>query len=163
MHAVRVAGNNSTASNHYSHYCYFCIVGNIFTVFFLSDKLSCSRVHTLLFVAFDLEENQPFCPANCSCQGFLCGSNYFVQNLTRYLNSTGVGFQGAFVLDTILNHNTTPNSQKFPNSLQPLFPTLYKKVSDNQFKGDFLAVIGRVVDDLKLINAVTDAFQSDGK
>lgn len=127
------------------------------------DKLSCSRSHTLLFVAFDLEENQLSCGlANCSCQGISpCGSDYFVQNLTRYLSSTGVGFQGAFVLDTILNHNTTPNSQNFPSSLQLLFSSLYQKVSDNQFKGDFLATIGRTEDDIKLLNAVADAFQSD--
>ena len=101
--------------------------------------------------------------ANCSCTSFICGSGYFVQNLTRYLNSTGIEFQGAIVLDTMLNHNTTPNSQDLPSSVQQVFPALYQKVRDDQFKGDFLAVIGRLNDDTRLINAVTNAFRSDGK
>ena len=119
-------------------------------------------------MAFDLEEAQPTCPAqgNCSCGvgfNFICGSHYFVQNLTRYLNSSGAGFQGAFILDTILNHDTAPNSQVFPQGLQSVFPQLYQTVSDNQFRGDFLAVIGRQVNDDELMNEVTNAFKSDGK
>ena len=129
------------------------------------DKMKCSQDYTLLFVAFDLEEYQPSCSgrANCSCQGIMCGSGYFVQNLTRYLNSTGIEFQGAIVLETILNHNTTPNSQDLPSAMQQVFPTLYQKISTNQFKGDFLTVIGRLHDDKKLIYTITDAFQHDGK
>ena len=115
-------------------------------------------------MAFDLEEGQPSCSlANCSCPGFICGSDYFVQNLTRYLNSTGIKFQGAFVLETILNHDTAPNSQDLPSAIQQVFPTLYQRIREDQFKGDFLAVIGRPHDDIILINAVTSAFRSDGK
>ena len=117
------------------------------------DKVNCSRNYTLLFVAFDLEESG------------LRGSGYFVQNFTRYLNSSGAGFQGAFILETILNHNTTPNSQELPPGLKQIFPQLYKYVSvDNEFKGDFLAVIGRLVtSDNELMNGITNAFKNDGK
>ena len=113
-------------------------------------------------MAFDLEEYQPSCSlrVNCSCQGITCGSNNFVQNLTRYLNSTGIKFQGAFVLETILNHNTTPNSQELPSTLQQALPTLYQKIKADQFKGDFLTVVGRLHDDKKLIDAIINAFHN---
>ena len=126
--------------------------------------MKCSQDYTLLFVAFDLQERQPCSPrVNCSCKGIICGSDYFVQNLSRYLNSTGVRFQGALVLDGILNHDTTPNSQVLPSSAQQVFPKLYQKISTNQFRGDFLTVIGRSHDDKKLLDEMTDAFQHDGK
>ncbi|XP_078366708.1 uncharacterized protein LOC144650822 [Oculina patagonica] len=129
------------------------------------DKQSCSRDYTLLFVAFDLEELQLAnnCSANCSCTpgDGLCGSGFFVQNLTEYLNSTGAGFQGAVILDTVLNYNTTPNSQKLPPGFDQGFPQQYQEVSQNQFKGDFLAVIGRAQDDGHLISGVTNGFKED--
>jgi len=129
------------------------------------DKLNCSQDYTLLFVAFDLEETQPACPlqGNCSCSGGLCGSGHFVQNFSTYLNSSGEGFQGALILETILNHNTTPNSQDIPQSLQTVLPTVYNKVAKNNFKGDFLAVIGRLANDEGLTKGITNAFKQDGK
>ncbi|KAL9979313.1 hypothetical protein ACROYT_G016961 [Oculina patagonica] len=127
------------------------------------DKMSCTRDYTLLFVAFDLEEVQPVsnCSGNCSCPRGLCGSGFFVQNLTQYLNSSGAGFQGAFVLETILNHNSTPHSQIFPQSLQQYFPQVFGAISKNQFRGDFLALIGRSHDDGKLLSAISNAFKKD--
>ena len=76
---------------------------------YIADKVNCTSDYSIWFAAFDLEENQPSCSAqvNCPCAGILCGSSYFVQNFSRYLNSTGANFQGAFILETILNHNTT--------------------------------------------------------
>ena len=131
----------------------------------ISDKLNCSQDYTLLFVAFDLEEYQPSCPMqrNCSCSGILCGSGHFVQNFSTYLSSSGVGFQGALILETILNHNTTPNSQDIPQSLQTYLPAVYNKVAQNNFSGDFLAVIGRLANDEGLIKGITNAFTQDGK
>ena len=132
--------------------------------FFCLDKLNCTRDYTLLFVALDLEELQPGCPAqvNCSCAAGLCGSGYFVQNFSSYLSSSGANFQGAFILDTILNHNTTSNSQEVPANFQSLFPQLYQQISNNSFRGDFLAVIGRLQNDNELMDRITDAFKSDG-
>ena len=102
-------------------------------------------------MAFDLEESGLF------------GSDLFVQNLTQSLNSTGAGFQGAFVLETILNYNNTPNSQMFPPVFQNFFPQAYQQISTNKFRGDFLAVIGRSYDDAKLISGISNAFKKDGK
>ena len=129
------------------------------------DKLSCSQDYFLLFVAFDLEEDQPSCPLqrNCSCSGVLCGSGHFVRKFSTYLNSSGVGFQGALILETTLNHNTTPNSQGIPQSLQTYLPAVYNKVVQNNFSGDFLAVIGRLANDEGLIKGITNAFKQDGK
>ncbi|KAJ7381122.1 hypothetical protein OS493_004720 [Desmophyllum pertusum] len=133
------------------------------------DKLKCSRDHTLLFVAFDLEEGQPksnvscSLSGNCSCARGLCGSDFFVKNLTQSLKSTGAGFQGALVLETILNYNNTPNSQMFPSVFQTYFPQAYQQLSTNKFRGDFLAVIGRSYDDARLISGISNAFKKDGK
>ena len=142
---------------------------NIITVKLLSlDKQKCSRDYTLLFVAFDLEERQPTVntscskSGNCPCSGGSCGSYYFVQNFSQYLNNSGVGFQGAIVLETILNYNTTPNSQVFPSGLKPYFTETYNKISQNGFTGDFLALIGRSTYDRRLIDGITNAFKEDG-
>ncbi|KAL9979306.1 hypothetical protein ACROYT_G016952 [Oculina patagonica] len=128
-------------------------------------KRSCSRDHTLLFVAFDLHERQPSCPGsvNCSCTpgSGLCGSNFFVQNLTQYLNRTEASFQGAIILETVLNYNSTPNSQILPAGFDQGWPQQYQEISQNQFRGDFLAVIGRAQDDGQLISAITNAFKED--
>lgn len=136
----------------------------------LLDKLKCSRDYTLLFVAFDLEEWQPSpsnttcsISRNCSCSGGLCGSDYFVQNLTQYLNNTGAGFQGAIVLETILNYNSTPHSQNFPRGFDLIFGQVHQQISKSNFKGDFLAVIGREADDKRLIDGITSAYKNVGK
>jgi hypothetical protein len=62
----------------------------------------CSFKNTILFVAFDFEEDTaeseypiPF------------GSQYFVRNLTQHLNRMGGTIKGALVLEMLANHNTT--------------------------------------------------------
>lgn len=127
------------------------------------DKINCERNYTLLFVAFDLEERQPACPAqvNCSCPGRPCGSNHFVQNFSRYLISTRANFQGAFILETILNYNTTPMSQDLPPNIAQFFSQVLQEVKSNLFRGDFLAVMGRLVDDNELMNDMTNAFNGN--
>lgn len=126
--------------------------------------MNCTSDYSIWFAAFDLEENQPSCSpqVNCPCTEGLCGSGYFVQNFSRYLNSTGANFQGAFILETILNYNTTPHSQDLPSSIQSAFPQLYETISNNSFRGDFLAVIGRS-NDVELMSSLTSAFEGNGK
>ena len=119
-------------------------------------------------MAFDLEETQPTSnvscsgSGNCSCPGGLCGSGYFVQNLTEYLNNTGSSFQGAIILDTVLNYNDTSNSQMVPIGFNVVFPQEYQQVSQNQFRGDFLTVIGRAHDDAQLVSGITNFLEKDG-
>ncbi|KAK3727500.1 hypothetical protein QZH41_018366, partial [Actinostola sp. cb2023] len=119
----------------------------------------CKQNHTLLFVAFDLEENQACANlSSCSCSGTLCGSGFFVKNLTRQLNGTGGTLQGAFILETIMNYNTIPNSQNLPDLVKKYLPTEYGKIQSNQFRGDFLAVIGRKDDDKALATWLVSNF-----
>ena len=131
--------------------------------------MDCSRDHTLLFVAFDLEERQPTSnvscsrSGNCSCPGGRCGSSFFVKNLTQHLKSTGASFQGAFILESVLNYNNTNHSQIFPGELKQYLTQAYTEISQNMFRGDFLALIGRAVDDRKLLSAVSKAFKKNGK
>ena len=119
-------------------------------------------------MAFDLEERQPTSnvscsgSGNCSCPGGACGSGYFVQNLTEYLNNTGSRLQGAIILDQVLNYNDTPNSQMVPEGFNLGFPQQYQQVSQNQFRGDFLTVIGRAPDDVQLVSGIANAFEKDG-
>jgi len=68
----------------------------------------------------------------------------------RQLKGTEVTLQGAFVLETIMNYNTTPNSQYLPGVVKMYLSTEYGKIESNQFRGDFLAVIGRKDDDKAL-------------
>ena len=42
------------------------------------------------------------------------------------------------------------------------FPQEYKQVSQNQFRGDFLTVIGRAQDDAQLVTGITNVFEVDG-
>ena len=120
-------------------------------------------------MAFDLEEFQPTSngscsrTGNCSCLGGKCGSKFFVQNLTQHLKSTGAGFQGALILETILNYNDTPHSQTFPQAFQQVFKQVYTEISQNEFRGDFLALIGRSSNDGKLLSEISSAFKEDSK
>ena len=131
--------------------------------------MSCSRDYTLVFVAFDLEERQPTSnvsssgSGNCSWPGGLCGSSFFVKNLTQHLKSTGASFQGAFILESVLNYNNTDHSQVFPIQLKSEFYRAYRDISQNMFRGDFLALIGRSEEDGKLLSAVSKIFKKNGK
>ena len=64
----------------------------------------------------------------------VCGSSHFVKNFTAFLNDTGNQLQVAVVMDTTMNYNTTPNSQKFPAGVQRGLPALYKFVKENNFR-----------------------------
>lgn len=77
---------------------------------------------TILFVAFDQEES-----------GML-GSEYFVnklgidvKNVHTYIN-----------LDMIGYYDESKNSQIFPSELKTVFPQAYKKVKENDFRGNFI-------------------------
>ena len=56
-------------------------------------------------------------------------------------------------MDTVMNYNNTPNSQILPPSTEKLLPEGYGKIKADGFRGDFLAVAGRRVDDAALMNA----------
>ena len=106
-----------------------------------------------MFVAYDLEERQTWCSnVTCGCYrgSSLCGSRHFVRNFTAYLNSSGGRLQGAVVLETLMNYNTTENSQTFPPRFELAFSTIFNQEKKRSFRGDFLAVIGRQDDGVLL-------------
>ena len=120
----------------------------------------CSRSFSILFVAFDFEEWEE-CRLtslypNCACKRIDCGSRAFVANLTRVysgkLQSNGE-LQGAIIMDTVLNYNDTPNSQILPLIANMLIPDIFNQIKEEKFRGNFLAVAGRQVDDRALMNA----------
>ena len=97
-----------------------------------------------MFVAFDLEEYG------------VDGGATFVQDfllpevLMRY-NSTR--FQGAVVLDSILNFNSSAGSQVVqPSHRRYLMPGYAEAVEAGGFKGDFITVTSRGPDDSPLRN-----------
>ena len=55
-------------------------------------------------------------------------------------------------MDTVMNYNTTPNSQRLPPNMKQFFPETYNELKADQFRGDFLTVVGRQVDDRALMN-----------
>ncbi|KAL3832731.1 hypothetical protein ACJMK2_024347 [Sinanodonta woodiana] len=122
------------------------------------------RQNTVLFISFDFEED------------YLKGSEVFVsQWLPRFLltnnntdplrsaNQTNV--HGFYVLDTIMEYNTSARSQKFPPSLtekalMTYFSQLYNDLVADNFQGDYINSIYRKGVDESLQNALTRAWQS---
>lgn len=125
------------------------------------DFSSCTRSFSVIFVAFDFEEwesdcsNQSVVP-ECACGSIDCGSRAFVANFTQFyngsLNSNGK-LQGAIIMDTMFNYNTTPHSQLLPSGVERLAPEIYHQIKEDEFRGDFLSMVGRQVDDAALLNS----------
>lgn len=79
---------------------------------------------TLMLVAFDMEEIG------------LAGSQAFVKKLPSNAN-----VEGAIILETIGYFNEKADSQKIPQGFSLLYRQQVKKVTKNQFRGDFITVI----------------------
>lgn len=59
--------------------------------------------------------------------------------------------EGAFIADTIMNLNRTKNSQMLPDAWTTVDKVTAQKVEQNDFRGDFLAVVQRRQPDQKLV------------
>ena len=55
-------------------------------------------------------------------------------------------------MDTMMNYNTTPNSQVLPYGIEHVLPEIYHQIKADEFRGDFLSVVGRFVDDAALLD-----------
>lgn len=92
----------------------------------------------------------------CACGSIDCGSRAFVANFTQFyngsLNSNGK-LQGAIIMDTIFNYDTTPHSQLLPLGVERFLPEIYHQIKEDKFRGDFLSMVGRQVDDAALLNS----------
>ena len=71
--------------------------------------------------------------------------------LQRVFKSNG-RLQGAIIMDTVMNYNNTPNSQSLPHLTQQYFPEVYGQIEADGFRGNFLSVVGREVDDAVLMD-----------
>ena len=95
----------------------------------------CELMYSVLFVAFDKEE--------VGSQG----SHEFVRSYLVpefFKGSEWPEFQGAFILDTIMNFNETVDSQSFPDSWrEKIFGNAYEKVSEDGFRGNFISLVSR--------------------
>ena len=54
-------------------------------------------------------------------------------------------------------------SQDLPPKITQFFSQVLQEVKSNLFRGDFLAVMGRLVDDNELMNEMANAFNGNGK
>mgnify|MGYP002803401688 FL=1 len=122
----------------------------------------CAVNNTILFVAFDFEEDTAECTVS-PLWGICCGSNRFVNNITKYLNSTGGTISGAIVLETMLNHNSSSGSQQFPHGFEKLLPDVFNEIKNDAMRGNFLAVSGRKESDKKLLSLIEKHFLEDSK
>ena len=103
----------------------------------------CKPKNTIIFATFDLEE--------MGAQG----SNEFVNrflipNILRKFGQSTIG--GAFIADTMMNLNTTLNSQEIPDTWVQVDPVTSQKIKSEGNRGDFLALIQRRQPDANLVN-----------
>ncbi|ODN05151.1 Aminopeptidase YwaD [Orchesella cincta] len=99
---------------------------------------NCRPKYSIIFVAFDLEE--------VGSQGSLVFIKDYLMEILKsnFPNELGVSrFQGAFIMDTIMNFNDTDGSQIFPTEWSLALPEVYDQIADNQHRGDFLSMIYR--------------------
>lgn len=93
--------------------------------------------HSLRFIGFDAEELG------------LIGSQRYVQNAIRPYED----IQGVLNFEMIGYYSEEPNSQQLPTGFELLFPEAAQQVADNEFRGDFLTVVGNTAS-----NPLTTAF-----
>ncbi|KAF8784609.1 Aminopeptidase YwaD like protein [Argiope bruennichi] len=112
----------------------------------------CRLNHTLMFVAFDHEENGAM------------GSNFFVDHylIPDELKRARARFQGAFILDGIMNYNDIPNTQELPVDYTESLPGFQYFVNNTGNRGNFLAMISRNEMDNHLSRKLMDAWQDLG-
>lgn len=88
-------------------------------------EASCRPRHSVIFVAFDLEE------VGC------LGSIFFVRDflIPQVLQPNGgATVQGAFILDTIMNYNDTQFSQTLSPEWQTALPSFWEDLQVNSFR-----------------------------
>ena len=56
-------------------------------------------------------------------------------------------------MDTVMNYNSTRNTQILPFSIDQAFPEIYSQIKDDKFRGNFLSMAGRKVDDAALMDS----------
>ena len=73
----------------------------------------------------------------------------YSSDIFLFIEFIGIGekwpeFQGAIVLDTIMNFNQTENSEFLPNEWRQKIPeSTFEEIEENDFRGDFISLISR--------------------
>jgi len=95
----------------------------------------CRLQYSVLFVAFDKEE--------VGSQG----SHEFVRSylVPRFFKgSEWPEFQGAFIMDTILNYNETENSQILPDLWRDkISESVFDEIKSDQLRGNYISLVSR--------------------
>ncbi|XP_066284105.1 uncharacterized protein [Branchiostoma lanceolatum] len=115
---------------------------------------SCMQENSVIFAAFDFEVQEHATLDQAACHNAGCGSaKYMKELLIPYIKSLGISsndFQGAFVLDSVMNFNSTEDSQRIPDEERfkeaPGFQEAYTRIKADGNKGDFIALVGRNFD-----------------
>ncbi|XP_045168396.2 uncharacterized protein YfbL-like isoform X1 [Mercenaria mercenaria] len=126
------------------------------------NKQGVKRNNTVIFASFDLEEYE-----------YIGSEVFIVQWLNPWLaKNYGQAARslvpyGIIVLDTMMEYNTSSNSQKFPagaeSTFQHLFPTSFQSISSDHFKGDFLAMIYRANADKPLATSLSRSWSLENR
>ncbi|XP_032776935.2 uncharacterized protein LOC116915901 [Daphnia magna] len=113
----------------------------------------CRPKHSIIFVAFDLEE------VGC------LGSIFFVRDflIQQILQPYGAQLKGAYVLDTIMNYNETQFSQTLSPEWQTALPLFWEDIQAENKTGDFLAILYRKNVDATLADTLAYNWKNDGK
>ncbi|XP_070563506.1 uncharacterized protein [Ptychodera flava] len=122
----------------------------------LQSTTGCVNSNTMIFVAFDsYEEDDNSCPEG------MCGSKYFVGNaLADYIGEGS--FQGAIILDSIMNFDPADNSQEiFLQDPSGQFDPFNNQLQDEKFVGNFLFCTTRHADaDRALLTAFVNEWEA---
>jgi len=112
------------------------------------------NAYTILFVAFDFEE------LYAGSKDFV--NNWLIPKLTQRFPNQLSQFQGAIIFDTIMNFNNTPNAQTTPEGFSMAFPSQVDQIKANNFKGDFLFMVSRDINEpeTQLANQLKQKFNS---
>ncbi|KAI2797863.1 hypothetical protein BLOT_014714 [Blomia tropicalis] len=117
-------------------------VGVMLELIRLMDYYNCITKYSVLFVAFDLEE-----------LGAL-GSKYFVHEylIPNELNGKTQQnqYDGAIIMDTLLNFDPNPGTQDIPNDVHLNVPKFSESIKQSNYSGDFLSMFARTNVDIGL-------------
>ncbi|XP_077990188.1 uncharacterized protein LOC144444583 isoform X2 [Glandiceps talaboti] len=115
----------------------------------------CQPDYTILFVAFDYTEYTISWAGDPCYWDVPCGSQRFVDDwlITFMAERNYPQFQGALIADTLMNWDSSENSQALPGGFNILFGDPYNSIQTNDFRGDFLFLYSRPRD-----NILTDTF-----
>ncbi|XP_023229172.1 uncharacterized protein LOC111629485 isoform X1 [Centruroides sculpturatus] len=110
---------------------------------------NCKFKNTIIFVAFDMEE-----------VGGL-GSLYFVRDflVPDILQKNKGHFQGAYILDSVLNFDNNINSQEIPQDIRKVLPSLSRHIAIGGYRGNFLAMMSRWTMDAHLSSQLLKSWE----